>query len=223
MSVKEFYDQIADSYDGVRYSTAYERRVGELELDFIGEYLTHGRCLEVGAGTGRVTKFLAQNYPQVTAVDISTNMLEKLKANLSTYANLTTYPADVNQLNLVDGYGGFDNVICLRVLPHLDNPLGALAALRDAVVDRGVVAVDLWNAWGYRALLTKLRLKHLDVLTDYYTPGRMRSLLANAGLKIVARRGFGFPPLRLFRSLEGRSRLPLHLISQRTIWICRRG
>ena len=220
MSVREFYDQIADRYDAVRYSTAYERRVGELELNFIGEYLTRGRCLEVGAGTGRVTRFLAQHYPEVTAVDISSNMLEQLKANLSAYSNLTTYPADVNQLESVAGYGSFDNVICLRVLPHLENTVDALAKLRNAVVDQGIVVVDLWSAWGYRALLTRLHLKHLDVHTDYLTPGRMRSLLAQARLKIVARRGFGFPPMQVFLTLEGRKGLSLHLISQRIIWVC---
>ncbi len=218
--VKEFYDELAERYDDLRYGSTYLRRVAELEHSFIQTHLKDGNCLEVGAGTGRVTKFLLDNLRQVTAVDVSPRMLERLKANLSGYKNLTTNVMDIHELNSIEGYGTFDIAVCLRVLPHLENPLDALKQLRGAVSEEGTVIIDLWNSWGYRAILERLRLKGSPVYTHYNSEKEMRAIIDEAGLSIVKYRGIGFPPFRVCLPLEANPRFGLGHFVQRFIWVC---
>ena len=221
MAVKDYYDEIAESYDSLRYGTSYQRRVAEFELRFIQTYVKDGRCLEVGAGTGRVTKFLLNQVTQLIAVDISASMLERLTANLAEFTNLTTQVLDIHELSSLDGYGAFNSVVCLRVLPHLENPIDALKQLRGAVLGDGVVIIDLWNAWGYQSILQRLRLKSPAVYTHYDTVTDMRAAIDAAGLTIVDQRGFGFPPLRVCLPLEARPLLGLGRLAQRILWVCR--
>lgn len=50
--------------------------------------------LEIGCGIGRVTEFLAKNFEKVYAVDISGEMIQKLKNRLKEYDNITAMEND---------------------------------------------------------------------------------------------------------------------------------
>jgi len=219
MDVETFYDDIADHYDELRYGSAYCRQISEIELDFIEPYL-RGNCLEVGVGTGRVTRFLVERVDMVTAVDQSARMLEKLRHNLGPRKNLTTRVANIYELDQVEGYGQFGSVACFRVLPHLQDPLRALRALRDAVIAEGMVLFDLWNAWGYDALLKRLGLKKRAVYTNYISIRQMRLLIEASQLRVVACKGVGFPPWKWLLPLERSSFRGLHGMAQRILWVC---
>ena len=221
MQVKDFYDDIAEEYNNLRYGKAYYKRIAQLELDFIQKHLKWGSCLEVGAGTGRVTEFLLKNTKHVMAVDISPRMLERLKRDFSNYTNLATKVHDVYELQQIEEYGNFDCTVCLRVLSHLENPLAALKQLRGAIVRDGIAVFDMWNAWGYDALAKRLKLRSLAVYTRYISAGQMRSIIEKASLSIIDRRGFGFPPFRVFLPLEKSSLSQLDFLSQRILWVCR--
>ena len=178
MDVEMFYDDIADSYDELRYGSDYYREISEIELDFIEPYLRRDNCLEVGAGTGRVTRFLVDRVDSVIAVDQSARMLEILRCNVGPRSNLTTEAANIYELDQVDGYGQFSDVACFRVLPHLEEPVKALKRLRGAVIADGMVFFDLWNSWGYDALLKRVGIKRRAVHTDYVSIRQMRAFIA---------------------------------------------
>lgn len=220
MDAETFYDDIADSYDELRYGSAYCRQISEIELGFIEPYLRRDTCLEVGAGTGRVTRFLVERVGVVTAVDQSARMLERLRHNIGPRKNLTTRVANIYALDQVEGYGQFGNVACFRVLPHLQDPLTALRALRGAVSAEGMVFFDLWNAWGYDAVLKRLGLKKRAVYTNYISIKQMRHLIAASQLRVVACKGVGFLPWKWFLPLEKSSRRGLHGMAQRILWVC---
>jgi SAM-dependent methyltransferase len=220
MTVKDYYDEIADEYDSLRYGTNYYHHVAQLELRFIQEYLKNGLCLEVGVGTGRVTKLLVNHFKEVRAVDISSRMLERLRANLPECKKLKTEILNIYELSKIKDYGNFDNVICLRLLPHTKDPLAALKKLRGAVVLDGVVIIDLWNTWGFRAILKRLHLRRSAVYTSYNTVRQMKAIIDEAGLSIMARKGFGFPPFKGCLPLEKTSLSWLNYFAQRIIWVC---
>jgi SAM-dependent methyltransferase len=54
--------------------------------DFISRWINYGvntsTCVEIGSGTGRLTKFMAETFDQLYAVDISADMLEYAKRNI---------------------------------------------------------------------------------------------------------------------------------------------
>jgi len=58
------------------------------------------------------------------------------------------------------------------------------------------------------------------VYTQYMTIRAMRKLIEGAGLRVVKKRGFGFPPVRIFLPLEKGHRFGLDQVAQRILWIC---
>ena len=205
MAVREYYDDIADQYDAVRYGRLYDRITAELELRFVAGHLRAGPCLEVGAGTGRVTTFLLGRGYDVVGVDISAGMLAKLRDKVPGHPRLRTQVLDIDELEAVDGYGRFPTVIALRILPHVLDPVRAIGKLRDAASAGGVVVLDLWNRWSHRAVLAAV------------------GLIAEAGLRVREWRGFGLPHLRPFLALERSRGLRCDYLAQRIVWVCERA
>ena len=223
MAVREYYDDIADQYDAVRYGRPYDRITAELELRFVAGHLRAGPCLEVGAGTGRVTTFLLGRGYDVVGVDISAGMLAKLRDKVPGHPRLRTQVLDIDELEAVDGYGRFPTVIALRILPHVLDPVRAIGKLRDAASAGGVVVLDLWNSWSHRAVLAAVGLSRITVETRYDRIRDMRRMVAEAGLRVREWRGFGLPHLRPFLALERSRGLRCDYLAQRIVWVCERA
>jgi len=223
VEVREYYDEVADLYDAVRYGRQYDRVTAALELDFVAGHLQPGPCLEVGAGTGRVTTFLLDHGHDVLAVDISPGMLAKLREKLPDHPRLRTGVLDVRALQAVDGFGQFAAVLALRVLPHVSDPLAAIRNLRDAALPDGVVILDLWNKWSYRPVLAALGLSAITVETRYDRISDMRQLIADAGLRVRDWRGFGLPHLRPLLPFERSRHVRFDHLAQRIVWVCERA
>jgi len=223
VAVREYYDDIADRYDAVRYGRPYDRITAELELRFVATHLQEGPCLEVGAGTGRVTTFLLARGHEVVAVDISAGMLAKLRDKVPGHPRLRTEVLDIYDLEAVEGCGRFPTVVALRILPHVADPVRAIEKLRDATASAGVVVLDLWNKWSHRPVLAALGLRPFTVETRYDRIPDMRRMIAEAGLRVRQWRGFGLPPIRPLLLLERSRRLRCDYLAQRIVWVCERA
>ena len=86
MDVRQAYDQWSAQYDANR------NRTRDLESTALREVLaglSGGDCLEIGCGTGKNTRWLADRCARVIAVDLSPSMLavarEKVKAEHVTF------------------------------------------------------------------------------------------------------------------------------------------
>jgi SAM-dependent methyltransferase len=224
VAVSQYYDAIAASYDAVRYGRQYDRVTADLELDFVRGHLRPGPCLEVGAGTGRVTTFLLDHGHDVVAVDVSAGMLSKLREKVPPdHPGLRTGVLDVHALEAIDDYGRYPSVVALRMLPHIPDPVPAMRKLRDAGAPDGVVIFDLWNKWSYRPVLAALGLSAITVETRYDRIHDMRRLIADAGLRVREWRGFGLPHLRPLLALERSRHLRCDHLAQRIVWVCERA
>lgn len=82
-SASSYGDAIADVYDELFVPDGFEM-YGESEtgdtVDFLAEAAEGGPALEVGAGTGRVALALAGRGVDVTAVEISAEMVRRLRS-----------------------------------------------------------------------------------------------------------------------------------------------
>lgn len=76
------------------------------------------RVLEIGCGTGRMTRWLAAHFGEVTALDVSGEMLQRAAASLGSFSNV-----DFVQGTGVDlaacGDGAFDLVFSYIVFQHV--------------------------------------------------------------------------------------------------------
>ena len=131
-----------------------------------------GRTLEVGCGTGNFTELIAQNCPQLVAVDLNSDYASQTKARLSNYNHVEVTAADATQM---DSTEPFDTIILLDVLEHIEKDVELLQRLRSYLAPDGTLILkvpaihSLYNA--------------LDEAVGHYrryTPQTLRAAIANA-------------------------------------------
>ena len=215
---QRFYDSIAHEYDRSYHSPSkYHDLHTAVETEFIiSNMVPMGRTLEVGPGQGRFTQSLAENSTTVIAADLSIKMLEICKMRTKA-KNVVYRQCDLFELKDND-FGGFDTIVVMWVIPHLDDATLALRKLSSLLRPEGRLIFDLWNSASLRSYqLTQhnKRLKQAErdcvaddnrgwAYTRYYTYDEMLLSLQRADLKVLSERGrcllptMVFPGRRLF-------------------------
>ena len=75
------FDRVADIYDATRgFTPAVEAEIGDNLAAILRRHGTHPSVIEVGVGTGRIAVPLAVRGIRVTGLDISVQMLQKLRS-----------------------------------------------------------------------------------------------------------------------------------------------
>jgi SAM-dependent methyltransferase len=115
------------------------------------------RVLEIGCGSGNLTRELIPRG-QYVASDINPAYLESLKTLSEDCPYLQTSYCDVTDGNSFPRLdGGFDTVVCLNVIEHIEGDRSALANIRSVLVDRGrAVILVPQGQWNYGTLDTVL-------------------------------------------------------------------
>ncbi|KAF2867892.1 S-adenosyl-L-methionine-dependent methyltransferase [Massariosphaeria phaeospora] len=103
--------------------------------------------LDIGCGPGTITVDLASRVPQgsVLAIDPSADVIEKARkhAEEKGITNVRFEVGDVFEWQKLEGVkeGAFDIVHAHQVLQHLQDPLGALKAMKRLTKPGGIVAI----------------------------------------------------------------------------------
>jgi SAM-dependent methyltransferase len=99
------------------------------------------RVLEIGSGTGNLTRRLVPRDAYV-ASDVNPLYLHTLRALTADRPYLDVTLTDVTRAESFPSVpGGFDTVVCLNVVEHVDDDVGALANLRRALAPGGRAVV----------------------------------------------------------------------------------
>lgn len=142
--VRNAYNQIAGRYDALM--TAPEIYRLELWKLYRESYHAGQHILDLGCGTGTDSLFLARMGCRVTALDISSNMLEQLRKKITgdESAAITILEADINALSKlalpeVDGVvSGFAVINTLDDIKSLVNSLYSLLAPKGKIILHGL-------------------------------------------------------------------------------------
>jgi len=116
MNVQQSYNKWADQYD------TNENKTRDLEARSIRETLApfdFNHCLEIGCGTGKNTEWLMQKSRQITAIDLSEQMLAKAREKIQN-EEVTFILMDINQ-EWQFAANSFDLVTFSLVLEHISN------------------------------------------------------------------------------------------------------
>jgi glycosyltransferase involved in cell wall biosynthesis len=108
--------------------------------DLIRPYVGR-RVLEVGSGTGAMTRHLASRE-YVVATDLDQQYVELLRRTYAGKPNVAVRQLDLARLS-EDGLAprSFDTVVCSNVLEHVEDDGAALRAMRDLCVPGGRVVL----------------------------------------------------------------------------------
>ena len=111
----------------------FNRWMADAIRPHLGKYV-----LEIGAGIGNLTRFLAARKKKYAATDLDGEHLERLRVRLSGRPNLETALLDASRAeDYVPFRGQVDTVICLNVLEHIDDDRSALRDIHETLQDGG--------------------------------------------------------------------------------------
>jgi glycosyltransferase involved in cell wall biosynthesis len=148
--------------------------MADLVRPFLGS-----RLLEIGSGTGAITRRLVPRDLYV-AGEVDPLYLETLRNLTADRPYLEARYTDVTDLETFPRVeGGFDSVVCLNVIEHVDDDVGALRNVRVALAPGGravvLVPAGPWNLGTLDAALGHRRR---------YTEASLRAVAAEAGLAV---------------------------------------
>ncbi|MGZ4791968.1 MAG: methyltransferase [Ilumatobacteraceae bacterium] len=143
-----------------------------------------GRILEVGAGRGTYSRFLAE-HGHLTTLEPSTLQCEALRERLAGYPNVVIINA---RLDGTAAPGSYDTVVLLNVLEHIPDDHMALGDIYESLAPGGKLV--LWVP-AFEALYGKF-----DQRIGHYRRYRRNELLAlihHVGFQQVTARYANFP------------------------------
>jgi SAM-dependent methyltransferase len=152
-----------------------------------------GRMLEVGAGAGTITRKLADRYPncRLVALEPAQNLVPALAAYGALSDRVTVHQETLAEY-VRHGTGGFDAVLYLNVLEHIEDDAAELRLAAAVLRPGGALLVfGPGLEWLY---------SDLDYKAGHYrrySPNQLRRLAERAGLLVERARYFdllGVPP-----------------------------
>ena len=172
--IKTLFDAVAPRYDAITHPYALKRRIEFFVTN------AQGDCLEVGAGSGEISRALVAHGYDVVASDISPQMVVQIRAKLGIEAIV----CDGESLPFL--VQSFDTVIGAEMIYYLDHPERFLAEAHRVLKPGGRLLLSSANA---------------SVARFYDT---LRALLRNIG---IGRGTYFDDPVRQFPSPEDLARL----------------
>lgn len=148
-------DQIyqVDPYgSGTLARLARASRFNDWMADTIRKYCGT-RVLEIGSGVGNLTRKLIP-LEHYVASDINPLYLEPLHALSSDHPYLrASYCNVMDSSSFPQASGGYDTIICLNVIEHVDDDLKAMENIRSVLADDGTAIVLVPNGpWNFGTL-----------------------------------------------------------------------
>jgi SAM-dependent methyltransferase len=107
----------------------------------------HGAVLEVGCGIGNFTGQIASRAAQVTAVDLNPDYVRIAAERFRDRPNVRVCTADATKTDWVES---FDGIVMLDVLEHVEDDVGLLQRLKQALAPDGLLVLKVpASAWLY--------------------------------------------------------------------------
>ena len=182
------FDRVAGEYDRTR--ALPEKTMGKVLALLAAELRGRGRCLEIGVGTGRVSRPLSALGIPMVGADVSWPMLDRLRLNAGGSWPFPVAIADATALPFGDRTMGAG--LASHVLHLISDWKGALVELVRVVCPGGVVLVDVgnWRGPGIFPLIRDRFCQEADIGRPFIgtqdpvlVDGHMRSL--DARLRIL--------------------------------------
>ena len=157
------------------------------------EFFVGDSCLELGPATGYMTQYLVNDFSEVTCVEGSKDLFEKIPS----YKNLNKVHSLFENF---ETNKKFDTIILNHVLEHIEHPLKLLQKIKTWKSERGRLIIGVPNAKSFHRLAavkmgilkSEYELNNRDIELGHYRVYDFRSLekyCVDAGYKILFKGG----------------------------------
>lgn len=174
------------------------------------------KVLEIGAGDGGFTKYLLSNDYDITALDLSltiVNKIYKVIQRTKYKKRLKVSVGNVEKLNFKNNT--FDACVCVHVLHHVDNIEKAISEMTRVVKKGGIVGFIEPNPfcpyWYFFVPICKKREWSIEKGLVRCSKGNLNSWMKSAGLTSIKNLEFGFVPSFIMKNSKFLARLELFL------------
>lgn len=190
------YDYEALSYEKKRFQSRLGKHLDYMHKKIVGCLLnSDGKILlDTGAGTGRITIWLAEKGFEVVGVDISKEMLKKAKGKTQGLSkNIHLVLGDIHFFPFKKGI--FDSCLCINVVNHIPEIDRFLKEVKYVIRPRGFFIVNfpnLQSPYFPIAIIVNLRKRALfkgKIYSRWFTLKEIRSSMLTAGFNIKEIRG----------------------------------
>lgn len=209
--IRDYYDTFANVYDtkhGVAlHGQAYN--FGRHYQPFLDRVVPRqGRILELGCGTGVYTRWMHERGLDVTAMDISSAMIEQARAKCPAAAYFGGNCEDPATALGSGGIGqGFDAVIGINTFSYYPDKAQALANYRALLKPGGrFIIIDMNGSTPfYRVMswMNKNEMRQWLPEIGQATKGTLSRLLRDAGYRVESVDRFAFIPNGLGKGMVG--------------------
>jgi 2-polyprenyl-6-hydroxyphenyl methylase/3-demethylubiquinone-9 3-methyltransferase len=210
--VQQFGKLAADWWDPTG-SSAMLHKLNPVRLQYIRDQIDqHWQCdecsrtplqgksaLDVGCGAGLLSEALSRLGAAVTGLDATPEVIAVAREHSAAMGLAIDYRAgDVQDLE-----GQFDLVTCMEVIEHVADPAAFVNALARRLAPDGLLIMSTPNATGWSKLMMITIGEGLGRIprgthdfNKFIAPGRLKVLLAEAGLQCLDVEGIAWSPTR---------------------------
>ena len=143
------------------------------------------RVLEVGCGIGTYSLEIATGTRQLVCVELEKAFVEEFVRRVGNRRNVRVICEDANLLDTTPDLEGFDTVLLLDVLEHVENDIGMLVNLAARLVPGGYMIVKVPAMPSIYSAMD-IAIGHLR----RYDHDSLRDVLLRSGVEIVRIRSF---------------------------------
>ena len=210
--IEQFASHAGDWWDP-RGPEAMLHKLNPVRLAYIRDWIDqHWQCdecgrrplegktaLDVGCGAGLLAEPLARLGAIVTAIDPAKELIGAAREHAMGQGLGIDYR--VSAVEKLDGE--FDLITAMEVIEHTADPQQFLRDLAKRLSPNGLLLMSTPNATGWSKLITITLAEGIGAIPKgthdfekFIGPGRMKQLLANAGLKCLDVEGIAWSPTR---------------------------
>jgi ubiquinone/menaquinone biosynthesis C-methylase UbiE len=193
----KFHEEIASAWSSGYRRKSFSKRLLSF-LSILDRTVKPGQdWLDLGCGSGILTKELLDRHATVVAVDGSPAMLNEVKKLQRSEwpVPLTFAQSDVKDLSMIRDRS-CDGVLCSSVIEYVDDPNSVLEEIARVLRPDGLLILSIPPKWSalrtiqksirwFAALLGKEKYKYLFVSRFEIDPDRLFPWLSNAGFSIT--------------------------------------
>lgn len=180
-----FYNNNAAGYDQEQEEFSFVRFPEQkIVIDAIHQLAQKSHSvLEIGAGTGRFTLEIAPFVKQVTAIDVSRNMLACMSKKIDDlgFSNIRQIQGDFMETTFNEQY---DLIISFSAIEYIKDKEALFAKIADLLAPGGNLIITTAHNTFFRWWGRLGNYFRQGILMDAYSKRTMRRLIVTNGLKV---------------------------------------